>query len=101
MWPLAILQDNTRLGLCTSVSHRKRRAGKKEERARACVCLWVRGGLQRLPFSLQVAPLSHGAANTREDYPDLRTSERTMGCGLRAVCVGGGEERRKGGGLAQ
>lgn len=79
MWPLVILQDNTRLGLCTSVDHKKRRAGEKEECARARLCLGVRGGLQRLPFSLQVAPLSHGATNAREDYPDLRTSERTLG----------------------
>lgn len=37
------------------------------------------GARQILSRSLQVAPLSHGAASARGDCPDLRTSERTRG----------------------
>lgn len=55
-----------------------------------------RGVRQKLPFSLQVAPLSHGAARAWEDCPDLRTWERTQvspgGCARRS---GSGRRERR------
>lgn len=74
------------------LSHRERKAGKKAG---------LEGARQRLPFSLQVAPLSHGAARAREDHPDLRTSERSLGPTWGLGVGGGGRVRRKRLGLAQ
>lgn len=84
VWPLAVLQDHTRLALGTAPSQRER------ARKRRCGLVGDGGGggmCQRLPFGLQVAPLSHGAARSGEDYPDHGGDP---GSNPRAVCMRGG-----------
>lgn len=77
MWPSAVSQENTSLGLCIPLSRKDKGKG---------------GVRQRFPFSLRAEPLSHSVVETwaPENCSDLRTYERTLGpTYLGSVCAEG------------